>query len=111
MQITNLIICFSTLELNVVHIIYSKMKNSHLSLPAQTMENEAPVQLFILKVVRALKFLQKARDSFRDKWRVVSIPRGTLQRMPSAQVARHHQLTVLMLEFKSHKGPPVFTNY
>ncbi|THG16797.1 hypothetical protein TEA_022006 [Camellia sinensis var. sinensis] len=31
------------------------------------------------RVVRALKFLQKARDSFRDKWRVVSIPRGTLQ--------------------------------
>ncbi|CAL5369264.1 unnamed protein product [Camellia sinensis] len=28
------------------------------------------------RVVRALKFLQKARDSFRDKWRVVSIPRG-----------------------------------
>ncbi|GMP27462.1 hypothetical protein CsSME_00003448 [Camellia sinensis var. sinensis] len=31
------------------------------------------------RVVRALKFLQKARDSFRDKWQVVSIPRGTLQ--------------------------------
>ncbi|CAL5324424.1 unnamed protein product [Camellia sinensis] len=30
-------------------------------------------------VVRALKLLQKARDSFRDKWRVVSIPCGTLQ--------------------------------
>lgn len=31
------------------------------------------------RVVRALKFLQKGRDTFRDKWEVVTIPRGTLQ--------------------------------
>ncbi|XP_057491600.1 protease Do-like 7 isoform X1 [Actinidia eriantha] len=31
------------------------------------------------RVVRALKFLQKGRDSFKDKWKAVSIPRGTLQ--------------------------------
>ncbi|XP_034207245.1 protease Do-like 7 isoform X3 [Prunus dulcis] len=31
------------------------------------------------RVVRALKFLQKGRDSFVNKWEAVSIPRGTLQ--------------------------------
>ncbi|XP_044468073.1 protease Do-like 7 [Mangifera indica] len=31
------------------------------------------------RVVRALKFLQKARDSYINKWEAVSIPRGTLQ--------------------------------
>ncbi|KAL3526974.1 hypothetical protein ACH5RR_011630 [Cinchona calisaya] len=31
------------------------------------------------RVVRALKFLQKGRDSFAEKWEAVSIPRGTLQ--------------------------------
>ncbi|CDP02710.1 unnamed protein product [Coffea canephora] len=31
------------------------------------------------RVVRALKFLQKGRDSFSEKWEAVSIPRGTLQ--------------------------------
>ncbi|XAR71408.1 HtrA2 peptidase [Bertholletia excelsa] len=31
------------------------------------------------RVVRALKFLQKGRDSFSDKWEAVTIPRGTLQ--------------------------------
>ncbi|KAI3519330.1 hypothetical protein L1887_08360 [Cichorium endivia] len=31
------------------------------------------------RVVRALNFLQKGRDSFQDKWEAVTIPRGTLQ--------------------------------
>ncbi|KVI08888.1 PDZ domain-containing protein [Cynara cardunculus var. scolymus] len=31
------------------------------------------------RVVRALTFLQKGRDSFQDKWEAVTIPRGTLQ--------------------------------
>uniref|UniRef100_A0A5B6ZRJ1 Putative protease Do-like 7 isoform X1 n=1 Tax=Davidia involucrata TaxID=16924 RepID=A0A5B6ZRJ1_DAVIN len=31
------------------------------------------------RVVRALKFLQKGRDSYRDKWEAVTIPCGTLQ--------------------------------
>lgn len=31
------------------------------------------------RVVRALKFLQEGRDSSRNKWAAVSIPRGTLQ--------------------------------
>ncbi|XAR51472.1 HtrA2 peptidase [Bertholletia excelsa] len=31
------------------------------------------------RVVRALKFLQKGGESFRDKWETVPIPRGTLQ--------------------------------
>lgn len=37
------------------------------------------MELFKLQVVRALKFLQKGRDSFVNKWEAVSIPRGTLQ--------------------------------
>ncbi|KAF7136588.1 hypothetical protein RHSIM_Rhsim08G0086100 [Rhododendron simsii] len=31
------------------------------------------------RVVRALQFLQKGRDSFSDKWEALTIPRGTLQ--------------------------------
>ncbi|KAJ0043732.1 hypothetical protein Pint_18628 [Pistacia integerrima] len=31
------------------------------------------------QVVRALRFLQKGRDSYINKWEAVSIPRGTLQ--------------------------------
>ncbi|PWA54563.1 degP protease 7 [Artemisia annua] len=31
------------------------------------------------RVVRALSFLQKGRDSSQDKWKAVTIPRGTLQ--------------------------------
>ncbi|KAF5747459.1 DegP protease 7 isoform 1 [Tripterygium wilfordii] len=31
------------------------------------------------RVVRALKFLQKGKDSYIDKWEAISIPRGTLQ--------------------------------
>ncbi|KAA8530643.1 hypothetical protein F0562_005423 [Nyssa sinensis] len=31
------------------------------------------------QVVRALKFLQKGKDSYSDKWEAVTIPRGTLQ--------------------------------
>ncbi|KAL6007348.1 Protease Do-like 7 [Asimina triloba] len=31
------------------------------------------------RVVRALKYLQKGRDSFESKWEAVTIPRGTLQ--------------------------------
>ncbi|KAL5811752.1 hypothetical protein ACOSQ3_026702 [Xanthoceras sorbifolium] len=31
------------------------------------------------RVVRALRFLQKGRDTYAHKWEVVSIPRGTLQ--------------------------------
>ncbi|KAL8123930.1 hypothetical protein AgCh_011801 [Apium graveolens] len=31
------------------------------------------------RVVRALKFLQNGRETFRDKWEAVPIPRGTLQ--------------------------------
>ncbi|KAA8547739.1 hypothetical protein F0562_004168 [Nyssa sinensis] len=31
------------------------------------------------RVVRALRFLQKGRDSYTDKWEAVAIPRGTLQ--------------------------------
>ncbi|XP_057971946.1 protease Do-like 7 [Malania oleifera] len=31
------------------------------------------------RVVRALRFLQKGKDSFVNKWEVVTIPRGTLQ--------------------------------
>ncbi|XP_059641994.1 protease Do-like 7 [Cornus florida] len=31
------------------------------------------------RVVRALKFLQKGRDSYQDKWEAIAIPRGTLQ--------------------------------
>ncbi|CAK9150637.1 unnamed protein product [Ilex paraguariensis] len=31
------------------------------------------------RVVRALKFLQKGRDSFTNRWEAVTIPRGTLQ--------------------------------
>ncbi|KAJ4830022.1 hypothetical protein Tsubulata_001862 [Turnera subulata] len=50
-----------------------------LNAGGKTTSSSSSFYLPLDRVVRALQYLQKGRDSYKDEWQAVSIPRGTLQ--------------------------------